>query len=345
MIQSLARSIRWQDWGHSKIPPFFAVGFAFLIATEPPARLGLARFTCWILFCALHLAFGYALNDYCDRAADDRAGKPSTMGRLSLQAAASRLALLLVLGLAAASPFLTDPLAALSVAGTLCLGASYSMRPLRLKERGMLGLLASALAQRSLPLLVGAVLFASYGLDTWLLFLLFTLVGLRWILLHQIIDAPRDQHSQVTTFVTAVGKQPSLRLLKYGIFPAELLLFTGWLLTVSRSAPEVWLIPLFYALYLRLLGARWRSTWPSHSWIAYWNHPLADFYELIWPLFMALIAGIRYPAATILSTALILGQIPYLLRRFSFPPFSRSPAHTENFAKAERSSYRYSQEG
>jgi 4-hydroxybenzoate polyprenyltransferase len=310
--------IRWKDWGHSKMPPFFAAGFLFLVANEPPGAQDIVRFSAWILFCAAFLAFGYGVNDFSDRDTDRRAGKGNAMDRLGPAGAVAWLLVLLGIGLAALGPYLADRRLALMVASTYALALAYSLPPLRLKERGLAGLLACALAQRSLPLLVGAALFRRFDLNLWLFCALFALVGLRWILLHQVLDAQFDEQARVHTFVLTAGTKFSLFLMKMVVFPLELATLSAWLISASRDLPALWLLVPVYVGGLRFLGYARRRLWPPFHWTEYWLHPLADFYEAVLPLFLGILASIRNPVVTPLLLLLVIWQAPRESPRLAF---------------------------
>jgi 4-hydroxybenzoate polyprenyltransferase len=318
---SVLELIRWKDWGHSKMPPFFAAGFLFLLANEQFAAPDLVRFAAWILFCAAFLAFGYGVNDFSDRDTDRRAGKGNAMDRLGPGKAVAWLLVVLGIGLAPLGPYLVDRWLALMVASTYALALAYSLPPLRLKERGLAGLLACALAQRSLPLLVGAALFRRFDLNLWLFCALFALVGLRWILLHQVLDAQFDEQARVHTFVLTAGTKFSLFLMKMVIFPLELATLSAWLISASRDLPMLWLLVPVYVGGLRFLGYAWRRLWPPFQWTEYWLHPLGGFYETVLPLFLGILVTVRNPAVTPLLLLLVLWQAPREVPRLAL--FSR----------------------
>jgi 4-hydroxybenzoate polyprenyltransferase len=86
------------------------------------------------------------------------------------------------------------------------------MPPIRFKERGLLGVVVGAIAQKPALFLVlvamlGAWDWLSAILAAWLF--LGSLVGL---LGHQILDARNDHSAGVRTFVTGAGVRLSLRL-------------------------------------------------------------------------------------------------------------------------------------
>ena len=106
----------------------------------------------------------------------------------------------------------------------------YSIPPIRFKERGIWGLLVSATAQRSFICLFFFSLYDRYSLDTWLFFLLFTVIGIRWILVHQLIDIQNDMNNEVHTFTTGQGYIRTRKYLYRIVFPIELFcLFALWI--------------------------------------------------------------------------------------------------------------------
>jgi 4-hydroxybenzoate polyprenyltransferase len=314
MIKHLSKLLRWKEWGHSKIPLLFAAGSSWLL-TQPPqlsASHALLLFVVWVLSVALFLAYGYALNDYCDQAADRISGKANAIGILGPRSGFLILLVLVGAGLGMLSPFLEKHWVAIFIGLCYVVGSFYSLPPLRFKERGIVGVLASAVAQRSLPLLVGMALFEQFNAAAWLLVLLFTLIGIRWILLHQLIDLPRDERSQVSTFTLERGAGRSLWLIKRVVFPLEIVCLLTWLFLIGKQHPVVWLMVPAYGVCVLVRLALWQGIGPAFNWTAYWLHPLGDFYEIFWPLFVALILATREPVYFVLLVFQLLWQAPYL---------------------------------
>ena len=87
----------------------------------------------------------------------------------------------------------------------LALSTVYSLPPLRLKERGGIGLVAPALAQQAFPVFV---IFAAFGrlreLDVWAWAAYALSKGLSLILLHQRRDLIGDRMTQTQTFAAVV---------------------------------------------------------------------------------------------------------------------------------------------
>lgn len=302
--------LRWKDWAYSKMPPFFTAGFVFLLTNELPAASSCFRFAAWLLFCAAFLAFGYGVNDFADRDDDRRAGKPNAMLRLRPAVAVAWLLALVALSVVGLIPHLADWRLSLAVASSYGTAVAYSVPPVRLKERGSAGLISCAIAQRSLPVLVGAALFGRFDLSLWLYCVLFTLVGIRWILLHQIVDAGHDEATGVQTFVTTTGVERSLSVMKKVVFPLELAALAAWLISLSLQLPALWLLAPVYVLLLRILGYLWQSRWPPSHWTKYWLHPLSGFYEVLCPLVIGILTSVRNPVALPFLLLLVVWQAP-----------------------------------
>lgn len=331
MTFDLIRLVRWKEWGASKIPPLFAAGGAWLL-TNPPAAAthALARFAAWVMFCAFFLAFGYALNNYADRDADRRSVKSNEFADIDQRVGLLLLALLASFGAAVLTPFYVKRWVVILAAGAYLLGAAYSLPPARFKERGFAGVLVSAAAQRSLPLLVGMALFGGFDAGSWVLVLLFTLIGVRWILLHQLIDMPLDARGEVRTYARASGAGRTLWLLKRVVFPLEVICLAAWLFLTAGSYPPLWLMAPAYGAWLLARIALWRGVGPAFNWTAYWLHPLGDFYEIFWPLFIVLLLAARDPLYLPLPFFLLCWQMPWLcqqlplLRRLLRPKLARA---------------------
>jgi 4-hydroxybenzoate polyprenyltransferase len=267
---------RWREWAQSKLP--FAAGAALLLA---PGDVPLARLLLALASIAGWAAFGYAVNDVADLEVDRAAQKQNRARSMSRAVA---IAVPLVSGglaIALSVAWGADGAAPRIVAAGLALSAAYSLPPLRLKERGVLGLVAAATAQWALPVLAVAAV-ARGGWRTpaaWSGALLGLAIGLRWIGIHQLADEAGDRRAGVRTFAVKGG--PVARLVG-AAFAAELLLLALSLaLTWPRSLPAAvalagWvLLAEAPRLRRRPLAARLRS---------YPDAPLRAFYFALLPL-------------------------------------------------------------
>ena len=213
-----------QWWKFKLIPPLIAVYAACLqgdvsIASRWQQLLGV------IIALGSGAAAISVINDLFDRADDLRAGKLNR-----LEAASSlKIALLVLPHLMIAAVAIwwwqDEPLALAIYAATWVMFACYSIPPIRLKRRGLLGALADAAGANLLPLLLAIVATVPGRLDP--LFLVAGVIwalslGLRGIVWHQLHDLAGDQRSGVTTFVVAATPERARALITKWLFPLEL---------------------------------------------------------------------------------------------------------------------------
>jgi 4-hydroxybenzoate polyprenyltransferase len=305
---------RWNEWSESKLPLLLTALFyqALLAhsaadqALEPAALLG--RFGVILAVACLGLAFGYALNDFADRDVDRRAGKASLLGALGPLAGGALVVGLAVAGVASLWLFYGQPL--VIELGLLCylVGAAYSLPPLRLKERGFLGLVVGAAAQGSVPALAIFAVFDDLGWEAALFGCLFLLVGLRWMLVHQLIDLGADRETGVRTYVADQGRERALWQLRRLVFPLEVACLGAVLVVMVGRLPAFGLLLLPYALYVGariLLAGGIRAAFSLEG---YDRQPLADFYLVFWPLSLSVLLAIGQPWLFPVALMLVVWQ-------------------------------------
>src|SRR5262245_6164899 len=104
---------------------------------DAPGTDTLVDLTCLLALLCAYASFGHLVNDYSDRDADRAAGKRRPLGEWSTRSALALIAACAGVTALAAMRFdaATTALSLLALA----LAAAYSLAPLRLKERGILG--------------------------------------------------------------------------------------------------------------------------------------------------------------------------------------------------------------
>ena len=297
--------VRWREWVQSKL--LFVAGAAVLLA--PGASFGdvvaaLGTISLWA-------AFGYASNEIADRASDARAGRRNRAAALGLGGGGLLLAAAAGLTLSSCAIWAAGAGGPFAVGAGLALAHAYSQPPLRLKERGRLGIVAAAAAQWMLPVLAVAGL-AFEGLwqpATWALALLGLAIGIRWMTVHQMHDRAADRRAGVRTFGAGGA---DLELLLHGAFAAEVVLLAlvavfAW----PRSAA-----PLVAALLWLALDQRRR---PGRAPLrvrlrTYGGAPLAELYFLLLPLALTLERALASPPFLLLAPAIGLLGSDYVLR-------------------------------
>ena len=314
-LRAVRSLIRWDEWYDSKVPLLFISFYQICLVQATPPRQVLVLFALVTGFACLYLAFGYLINDYSDREADRAAGKQKMISSLPGSAIVVLLCLLGLAGMAIPVFLISDHVLAVGLTAiAYFFAAFYSMPPIRFKERGVWGLVVSAVAQRSLLSLIVFAIFDRYALDTWLLFLLFGLVGVRWILVHQLIDLQNDLETGVSTFASHVGRARTQTLTRWVIFPLELVcLVTLWVYEVARF-PGLWIAPLGYALVVAATWVLWKGVDRPYSFTSFDRQPLSDLYYVCWPIGLALALAFREPVFWLILAFNVLWQGPYLLR-------------------------------
>lgn len=282
MIKKLLHLIRWEEWYDSKLPLLAATAYYLAMHYPLPWPDAVARYSVSIIFCALFLAYGYAVNDYSDLEIDKLAGKRKLIAETPRINALVFLIALVLLGIVVLLPYYRDRKVILTVVLCYMLGTAYSLPPIRLKERGMAGLLGSAIAQRSLPALVIGAVWDSVDIVTLGWAFLGFLVGTRYILIHQYQDLSADIKSGVHTFATknpGVIAQSIRWILMAEIVTAVLLAFSivlsriGFLMIPAGYVLySVW----YYSLYKRFIGV------PGLT--SFTHVPLADLYTIFLPV-------------------------------------------------------------
>jgi hypothetical protein len=201
---------------------FILLGSTRIQASRPlfqPALLA-AAVLCWSFAST-------AFNDLAERSEDRAAGKtrwmallPDPIARLVPPvAAAAGFGVLVIAG--------APPGAATAYAFAVILGAAYSLKPIRLKERGAWGLGAYALSCASANVILPwawfrgefaaiAVLGTAVFLDKW--------VNLHF---HQVVDHGIDEAQGAATFAVRAGLEAARRSLRPGAVSASLALATA----------------------------------------------------------------------------------------------------------------------
>jgi len=320
----LIRIVRWNAWASSKLPPLLTLSFLWILHRDPPPGDAMMRIAELLIFAVLGFSFGYLVNDYSDRSSDRLAGKFNALEILS-----GKRAFALLIALAAAGVAVL--MSARAGLGLLTVGVlsyvaalSYSAGP-RLKERGALGVLTSALAQRTIPALFTLVLFQDIRAETLVLTLVYTIVGLRWILMHQAIDCERDRRSQVRTFVSDRDPRLARKLIQRVLFPLELFGLSVWFVMAVPQLPG--LAPMA-AIYLAWFLLRRRVLHDdAYSWMSYSNVYLGDLYAFWLPVSLGIMCAALQPLYWILVILAVGLAYRRLARELSILHAARRQLH------------------
>jgi 4-hydroxybenzoate polyprenyltransferase len=299
LLTGVSALIRFDDWWYSKIGAAMGIGMWLVLAHPIPFASALPKLVFGIIAVSCLGAFGYAINDIADRDIDRKSAKVRLIASLPVGQTFVLIGSSVAGGLLACLPLGTG--AALLLSAGYAVAAIYSLPPIRLKERRLAGVFAGAIAQRSIPAALLLLLFDPGRFFGSILLLWSTLVGMRWLLVHQILDERSDRVAGVTTFVTAEGAGRSRKLLDRVVFPAELSSFVALIVVSLRVAPWLALAFLPAAFTWPLMKARRRSEGISFATLG-----LADVYETWWPLALAVTLSARDPRFALFAVAHVL---------------------------------------
>lgn len=301
---------RVKEWYDSKIP--FAMAACLYLWSYQQAACRPAVYGAYFLFFFAYFAFNYLFNDFCDMESDQKAGKVKVVQKVRRPVVLAALGALAAVG--------TIPLwivmrfrvscVVMSVAVYL-LGMSYTAPGIRLKEKGVWGVIVSSFAQRNSPILMLAVIVGMKPSVFVLWMVLVFVNGLRYILIHQYIDRENDSISGTHTFVRdqSLSIRNAVRI--------SLVIECGcclWLFRSELTRPGFWGIVLCY-LGICFLNRIFAEKIVHQSYLySFACVPLEDLFNLYIPFLLTLSVS-RQQGLWMLSvlTALYLA-VPFIRR-------------------------------
>ncbi len=187
------------------------------------------------VFCKVQ--FSILINDLGDRRADLAAGKKRWITFLPERLGDIIVILFLAGGVIAVFLGRGSLPTILAYAASVLFGLSYSVRPLRFKERGILGLLIYALSALCIYVMVP---WTWFNARLWQLIFLTAAVGSdKWIQIHfhQVVDYHADLKSGTRTYAVQAGLQRARSALKTAAFIATfcLLSATVYVIVLARD--------------------------------------------------------------------------------------------------------------
>lgn len=219
---------RYQEWITSKIPLYVT---CILLSIYQLVEQGLISndmvFDAFFLFAQICLlsSFGYAINSFSDKKSDKLTNKPNEFNLHSnafgITFVAFNIICILVSSFCITSiSYLYYLFLFLSIVSSW----SYSCLPLRLKERGIFGLITASLAQRYFPVMLINSTIGSWSTSLNLIAILSLLIGLRYISVHQIEDYGNDLKSDTLTYTVTKGINNIKFISRFFLYPLEVTL-------------------------------------------------------------------------------------------------------------------------
>ncbi len=196
------------------------IGAAFIIILDlfynSPQNIGevFRAISIFIIYQFFLACYGYAVNAYADREIDLKVGKYKGVSYFSNRQLAVILIFLSIGSLGI--PFMLDDLR-LKILGIIAfiLSAGYSLKPIRLKNRGFIGIIGATLPQRPLMVLFFGLLINAKPeliviLTGWAL-----LIGVIMEIGHQMLDYENDKITEANTWIVNTD---ILRVKNYSLF-------------------------------------------------------------------------------------------------------------------------------
>ncbi len=204
---SVAKPFRAEDWWIGKASLLIGLVYLFTIYFQIPFEHFGIWACCSLITIIGFASLGYLVNDYFDLEKDKLANKKNFLLHKSVfqQAVYFSIAFLLLF-----APWYFLPYDFFTIALMLLqllLYLLYSLPAIRLKERGLWGLITDALYAHSIPAIMAAhtyALIANEPIAIPFIVLLFTwqfCIGIRNILLHQLNDYNSDRISNTKTYI------------------------------------------------------------------------------------------------------------------------------------------------
>lgn len=279
--------LRVKEWLTSKVTLMVGILLFFSYVNKTSLGSTLREAVVYFFFVSMFLAFSYVSNDFSDIEIDKKAGKKKVIAGMPQWLVFLSLFLMMLVG--------NIPIVLISNKRILCvivivltyfLGLAYSTLGIRFKEKGIWGLIECSFAQRCMPLLMIAFLESMKGLSKvylvgWLV--VSFLDGLRYILIHQILDMDNDIKSGVKTFVTT--KKNNYKKIIILFLVLEVLIVTGLMIQMwIENAIIMGIVYVFYILFefciYMVLNVYAKKDW----FVTFDSVPLEAFLNVVFPV-------------------------------------------------------------
>jgi 4-hydroxybenzoate polyprenyltransferase len=177
-----------------------------------------------LLYQVFHYSFAYLINNLSDYEIDLLKGKKNPIKQYKHHFNIIILVFLAFLSILITIFSFNLLMISLGIVNLL-LATLYSIKPVRLKERSLFGLIPPILGQRVIPFLMfGLVVSKDFKAITFFT-IYFLLLGLYAIIEHQLSDYQNDRNMKVTTFAVRIGSEATGQVKKYTIIALVIFIF------------------------------------------------------------------------------------------------------------------------
>lgn len=242
--------IRPRAWWSNKIPLSVFL-MSVLLANGALSLDGFLLLVVVVAVVSCVANYGFGLNELFDQKEDARAGRPN----VAIERGASRVwcATVFSAGLALALATLAGGVAGgVLTALELLLPATYSIPPIRTKERGILAVISDATAAHVYPAVFAMLVLAHQGVRTFDRVMIAAVVlwsigaGLRGIVAHLIVSLDHDRAAGLETLAHRIGARRLTLLILTFLMPLEILA----LAVAFAKSDGGWPMAIFVAVFV-----------------------------------------------------------------------------------------------
>lgn len=307
-MKKIVSYLRIEEWLSSKVTFMVGVLLYFAYINHSKTEDVIRNFIAFFLYVSMFLAISYVANDFSDMEIDKKVGKKKVIASMPKWAIWIFFVIMAVVGncyilICAKNKWLCFILMVV----TYFLGLAYSTLGIRFKERGLLGLIECSFAQKCMPLVMIVCLENISGVSLGMLiaWMIFSFVdGLRYIVIHQVIDFKNDIISGVKTYV--VKKKGNYKNVLVSFYIAE------WIAVMALILP-LWIrqpiitggfvivnIILEYCIYMVIQKYAGKDIF-----LTYDSVPLEAFINILFPILTAVCLALIKPVLSIFILLLI----------------------------------------
>lgn len=313
----ILKIIRSQEWWAHKLPPLLAIGYA----TALMSPVTLYHVALWILFLLAALVVGAVyvsvINDITDLDEDLASGKSNRIQQVPAKLRWVIPAVCIILGFLCGYFLFPDLLSCTLYLLSWIVFSLYSIKPIRLKNRGIFGVLADGCGSHVFPslLMVSSLSYVTHQQINWIWFgavgIWALCYGLRGILWHQFADRDNDIKVRLNTYASKI-EPDNFKNSTVLIIGVELIALGILLYEISLTAAWIALLLYFILVYIRydryknqIIVVMKRNDQPFQI-------LMADYYQMLLPLALLITASLRnYLDIVVLVAHIIL--FPYVL--------------------------------
>ena len=315
-MKKVIRFLRADEWLTSKVTLMTGVLLFFSYINATGVDRVIREMIAFFLFVSMFLAVSYVANDLSDIEVDKKAGKQKVIAELPGWMVFFSFFIMIIIGnIPIILISINKKHSIILIVVTYILGLAYSTLGLRFKEKGAVGLIECSFAQRCKPLFLVACLEEVKGISNiyltgWIV--ISFLDGLRYILIHQILDMDNDIKSGVKTFITQ--KRKNFRNIIRTFLVTEVLILCGVFTPLWGDMPVFMICIISIYVLFELCIYIVLNIYAGKDWLVTFDSvPLEAFLNVVFPtamgIFMVRTAGWQMLVYCVLVVMLCLKSL------------------------------------